>query len=128
MYNEIISSLLLILIITAGVLSSRTRRDQKEAFHNSPIVVMYFYQERCPACRRFAPEWERFAEMAPPNVSVAHFDVKSVQNAYLVQQLGIQQTPTIYFQVNGQVIPYNGHHNAESILAEIHRLKQYANV
>ncbi|MEN3029196.1 MAG: thioredoxin family protein [Aquificaceae bacterium] len=68
----------------------RGRSMQGKAFEGLKDGVVYFYSERCGACRVMKPEVERLKE----RVEVLELDVTKPEGYRLAQELGVIATPT----------------------------------
>ncbi len=67
-------------------------------FKNDKKLILYFYSEKCGACKVMAPIIDSIKE-----VKVKKIDVFTQDGAKLVQELGIMGTPATVILEKGQV-------------------------
>ncbi|MCX8076051.1 MAG: thioredoxin family protein [Aquificaceae bacterium] len=70
--------------------TKRSKEMQGKAFTQLRDGVVYFYSERCGACKLMKPEVERLKE----KVQVLEMDVSRPEGFKLAQELGVMATPT----------------------------------
>ncbi|MCS7171132.1 MAG: thioredoxin family protein [Aquificaceae bacterium] len=68
----------------------RSKGMQGKVFEGLENGVVYFYSERCGACKLMKPEIERLKE----KVKVFEMDVAKPEGYRLAQELGLVATPT----------------------------------
>jgi thioredoxin 1 len=94
----------------------RSRRMHGRSFHRLKDGVVYFYSERCGACRLMKPEVEKLKE----KIKVLEVDVFTEEGSKLAKEYGIMATPTTLV-VRGGIIKraFVGVVKAERILQEV---------
>ncbi|GAB6078467.1 thioredoxin family protein [Hydrogenobaculum acidophilum] len=68
-------------------------------FKNEKKLILYFYSEKCGACKVMSPIIDSIKE-----VKVRKIDVFSKEGAKLVQELGIMGTPAAVLVEKGKII------------------------
>lgn len=68
----------------------RSRKMQGRKVESLKDGIVYFYSERCGACRLMKPEVEKLKE----SVNVKEMDVTKPEGFQMARELGIMATPT----------------------------------
>lgn len=82
---------------------------------NAPTVAVLFVKaDWCPHCKRAKPEVQRAAEILGSVVPV--YEVDSERNADVVESLGVEGFPTIFFRnAKGKLVRYKGETRSRNI-------------
>jgi len=95
--------LFLIFIIGLRLLAAYKMNKLKGAtlndFKNEKKLILYFYSEKCGACKVMAPIVDSIKE-----IKVKKVDIFSKEGAKLAQEIGIMGTPTTVLIEKGKVI------------------------
>ena len=87
------------------------------------LTVKLFYADWCGACRGFKPDWEKIMKeikndpQTRNKVKFENFNLD--QNKKLVEDLGINQIPTLVFEINGKNYKYTGDRKMDVICKKI---------
>ncbi|HAV39494.1 MAG: thioredoxin family protein [Aquificota bacterium] len=94
----------------------RARKMQGKEFEAIKDGIVYFYSERCGACKMMKPEIEKLKE----KVKVLEMDVAKPEGYKMAQELGILATPTTLVVRDGIIRKvFVGVVKSERILKEV---------
>ena len=78
---------------------------EKEVLQSETLVLVDFWHERCPWCKRLEPVYEEVAEEYKGRVKFAKLDVlSSHENQHTAVELGVMGTPTLIFFCEGRPV------------------------
>ena len=78
---------------------------EKEILKSNTLVLVDFWHERCPWCKRLAPIYSEVAKEYEGKVKFAKLDVlESQDNREIAVKYGIMGTPTLVFFCEGRPI------------------------
>ncbi|MCS7262861.1 MAG: thioredoxin family protein [Aquificaceae bacterium] len=87
------------LLVMRLVAVSRSKRMQGKSFDKLKEGIVYFYSERCGACKLMKPQVEKLKE----RVQVLEVDVAKPEGYKLAQEMGVVATPTTLVVKGGVV-------------------------
>ena len=78
---------------------------EKEILQSDTLVLVDFWHERCPWCKRLDPIYSDVAEEYGDKVKFAKLNVlESHENQHIAVEYGVMGTPTLVFFCNGRSI------------------------
>ena len=78
---------------------------EKEILQSDTLVLVDFWHERCPWCKRLDPIYSEVAEEHGDKVKFAKLNVlESHENQHIAVEYGVMGTPTLIFFCNGRPI------------------------
>ena len=78
---------------------------EKEVLQSEALVLVDFWHERCPWCKRLDPIYEEVAEEYKGRVKFAKLNVlSSHQNQHIGVENGVMGTPTLIFFCEGRSV------------------------
>ncbi len=78
---------------------------EKEILQSDTLVLVDFWHERCPWCKRLDPIYGNVAEEYGDKVKFAKLNVlESHENQHIAVEYGVMGTPTLVFFCNGRPI------------------------
>lgn len=87
------------LLVMRLVAVSKSKRMQGKSFDKLKEGIVYFYSERCGACKLMKPQVEKLKE----RVQVLEVDVAKPEGYKLAQEMGVVATPTTLVVKGGVV-------------------------
>lgn len=78
---------------------------EKEILQSETLVLVDFWHERCPWCRRLDPIYAEVAEEYKDKVKFAKLNVlESHEHQHIAAEYGVMGTPTLIFFCDGRPI------------------------
>ena len=78
---------------------------EREILQSDTLVVVDFWHEQCPWCKRLEPIYSEVSEEYEGKVKFAKLNVlKSQENQHIAVKYGIMGTPTLVFFCDGRPI------------------------
>lgn len=78
---------------------------EREILQSDTLVVVDFWHEQCPWCKRLEPIYSEVSEEYEGKVKFAKLNVlKSQENQHIAVKYGIMSTPTLIFFCDGRPI------------------------
>jgi thioredoxin 1 len=92
-------------LLLMGVKDVDSEDWEKEILGSDTLVLVDFWHERCPWCKRLDPVFYEVAEEYGDKVKFAKLNVlSSHQNNHLAAENGVMGTPTLVFYSDGRQI------------------------
>jgi len=90
------------------VLDMESVQWERMVLGSDRLVVVEFWHQSCPACKKFAPMFTKVANEFNDNVDFFKLDVlKNKENTALAVKYDITSTPTLAFLCKGEVLSLN---------------------
>ena len=78
---------------------------EKEVLQSDTLVLVDFWHERCPWCKRLEPIYNEVAEEYRDRVKFAKINVlSSHENQHVAVEYGVMGTPTLIFFCDGRPV------------------------
>jgi thioredoxin 1 len=88
-----------------GVIEVNADDWEKNVLKSTTLVLVDFWHERCPWCKRLEPIYDEVAEEYGDKVKFAKINVlSSHENQHLAAENGVMGTPTLIFYCEGRSI------------------------
>ena len=89
----------------SGVLEVSADDWEKEILHSASLVLVNFWHEQCPWCKRLGPIYSEVAEEYRDKVKFAKLNVlESHENRDIAVKYGLMGTPTLVFFCEGRAV------------------------
>ncbi len=90
------------------VLDMESVQWERMVLGSDRLVVVEFWHQSCPACKKFAPKFTKVANEFNDRVDFFKLDVlKNKENTALAVKYEITSTPTLAFLCKGEVLSLN---------------------
>ena len=90
------------------VLDMESLQWERLVLNSKNLVVVKFWHQECPACKKFAPTFTKVASEYGDRVDFFKLDVlKNKENTALAVKYEVTSTPTLAFLCKGEVLSLN---------------------